>query len=61
VVPEIDIWHAAKPLIRKHAEACSGRARHLILARGDGEDRLFWIRIGRAITELQELPPVRVN
>ena len=56
LVPEIDIWRAANLLIRKpgdNAELEAAKRADLILDRGDDDGRLLWMRIRRAIEDLQ--------
>ena len=56
MVPELDIWRAANLLIRQHgpdAEIEAARKADLMLDRGDRDGELVWLRIKRAIVELQ--------
>jgi hypothetical protein len=56
MVSDLDIYRAANLLIRQHgAEAAIEAARKadLMLDRGDTEGRGVWLRIKRAIVELQ--------
>jgi hypothetical protein len=58
MIAEIDIWRAANLLIRRHGddaelEAC--RLADLMLDRGDRDGELVWMRIRRAIGELQAI------
>jgi hypothetical protein len=63
MIADIDIWRvwrAANLLIRQRgadAETEAARLADLMLDRGDREGQLVWMRIGRAIVELQA-PPV---
>ena len=59
VTPDIDIWRAANLLINQHgenAEIVAAQRADLMLERGDPEGRLVWLRIKRAIVELQAAP-----
>ena len=61
MISDLDIWRAANLLINKHGnmaeiEAC--RLADLMLDRGDRDGELLWLRIRRAIAELQA-PPAR--
>ena len=59
MVPDIDIWRAANLLIREHkadAEIMAARRADEMLARGDLDGQLVWLRIKRAIGELQAMP-----
>ena len=56
MTPDIDIWRAANLLMKQHgeiAEIVAARRADLMLERGDPEGRLVWLRIRRAIVELQ--------
>ena len=56
MVSELDIFRAANLLIRQHgaeAEIEAARKADLMLDRGDMEGRGVWLRIKRAIVELQ--------
>jgi hypothetical protein len=64
LVPDLDIWRAANLLIRKHgadAELEAAKRADLMLDRGDVDARLLWMRIRRAIKDLQALPSGRLN
>jgi hypothetical protein len=59
MTPDIDIWRAANRLIKQHgenAEIVAAQRADLMLERGDPEGRLIWLRIKRAIAELQAAP-----
>jgi hypothetical protein len=59
MTPDIDIWRAANLLIRQHgenADIVAAQRADLMLERGDPEGRLVWLRIRRAIVELQSTP-----
>jgi hypothetical protein len=59
MTPDIDIWRAANLLIKQHgenAEIVVAQRADLMLERGDPEGRLVWLRIKRAIAELQATP-----
>ena len=55
-VSEIEIYRAANLLIQRHgrdAAVEAGRLLDLMLDRGDMEGRQVWLRIRRAIVQLQ--------
>jgi hypothetical protein len=55
-VSEIEIYRAANLLIERHgtdAAVEAGRLVDLMLGRGDMEGRQVWLRIRRAIVQLQ--------
>ncbi len=59
MISDLDIWRAANLLISRHGdqaelEAC--RLADLMLDRGDRDGELLWLRIRRAIAELQGPP-----
>jgi hypothetical protein len=59
VIPNLDIWRAATLLIKQHgedAEIIAAQRADLMLDRGDREGQLVWLRIRRAIAELQAVP-----
>ena len=59
MTPDIDIWRAATLLMKQHgenAEIVAAQRADLMLERGDPEGRLVWLRIRRAIAELQAAP-----
>ena len=59
VVPEKDIWRAADLLIRQRgdeAELAAAQRADQMLERGDLEGLSVWLRIKRAIAELQAAP-----
>jgi hypothetical protein len=59
MTPDIDIWRAATLLIKQHgenAEIVAAQRADQILERGDPEGRVVWLRIRRAIAELQVAP-----
>lgn len=60
-ISDLDIWRAANLLIRQHGaqaelEAC--RFADMMLDRSDRDGQLVWLRIRRAIAELQARPTV---
>jgi hypothetical protein len=58
MVSDLDIWRAANLLIGKHgadAELEAAKRADLMLDRGDDDGRLLWMRIRRAIEDLQAL------
>ena len=59
MTPDIDIWRAANLVVKQHgenAEIVAAQRADLMLERGDPEGRLVWLRIKRAIVELQAAP-----
>jgi hypothetical protein len=61
---DLDIWRAANLLIRKHganAELEAAKRADLMLDRGDDDGRLLWVRIRRAIEDLQTPSAGRLN
>jgi hypothetical protein len=61
VVPEIDIWLAAQPMIRRYGETAleesAARADELALA-GDDDGAATWRRIMGAVTQLANTNPL---
>jgi len=56
MIPDRDIWRAANLVIREHradAEVVAARRADEMLERGDRDGQLAWLRIRRAIVELQ--------
>jgi hypothetical protein len=56
MIPDRDIWRAGNLLIRDHgadAEVVAARRSDEMLERGDRDGQLVWLRIRRAIVELQ--------
>ncbi len=56
---DIDIWRAANLIMKQHgenAEILAAQRADLMLERGDREGRFVWLRIRRAIAELQAAP-----
>jgi hypothetical protein len=59
MVSDLDIWRAANLLIQNHgdgAELEAFRLADLMLDRGDQQGQAVWMRIKRAIGELQAPP-----
>jgi hypothetical protein len=59
MISEIDIWRAANLLIQQHgldAEIEAARKADLMLDSGDRDGQLVWMRIMRAVRELQAQP-----
>lgn len=59
MIAEIEIWRTATLLIRQHgedAEIVAARRVDELWEREDNEDRAVWLRIRRAITDLQSAP-----
>ena len=64
MIPDHDIWRAANLLVRKHgadAELVAARRADEMLERGDRNGQLVWLRIMRAIVELQTVPVGKPN
>ena len=64
MIPDRDIWRAANLLIREHgadAEIVAARRADEMLERGDRDGQLVWLRIKRAIVELQAMPAGKPN
>jgi hypothetical protein len=64
MIPDRDIWRAANLLIREHgadAEVVTARRADEMLERGDRDGQLIWLRIRRAIIELQAVPVGKPN
>ena len=64
MIPDLDIWLAANLLIERHraeAESVAAKRADVMLERGDREDQLVWLRIRRAIVELQTAPAGKQN
>jgi hypothetical protein len=56
MIPDRDIWRAANLVIREHAaeaEIVAARRADEMLERGDRDGQTVWLRIRRAIAELQ--------
>lgn len=56
MIPDRDIWRAANLLIRQHkqdAEIVAARRADEMFERGERDGQLVWLRIRRAIVELQ--------
>jgi hypothetical protein len=64
MIPDRDIWRAANLLIREHktdAEVVAARRADEMLDRGDHDGQVVWLRIRRAIVELQAVPEGKPN
>ena len=64
MIPDVDIWRAANLVIEQHgenAEIVAAQRADLMLERGDPEGWLVWLRIKRAIVELQAAPARKPN
>jgi hypothetical protein len=64
MISEVGIWRAANLLIRQqgaNADREAARLQDLMLDRGDGEGRLVWVRMRRAIEALQAPPSSKPN
>jgi len=59
MISDLDIWRAAALLIRQHgkdAEFEAATRADLMLERGDHDGQVVWVRIMRAIAEMQTPP-----
>jgi hypothetical protein len=59
MIPELDIWRAANLLIQQHgedAEIVAAQRADQMLDRDDHDGQRVWLRIRRAIAELQAVP-----
>lgn len=59
MIPDLDIWRAAALLIKQHgqdAEITAARRADELMEREDWEGRAVWLRIRRAVAELQAQP-----
>jgi hypothetical protein len=64
VQPDLDIWRAANLLMRQQgadADIEAARKADLMLERGDRDGQLVWMRIRRAVANLQAAPGGRQN
>jgi hypothetical protein len=64
MIPDRDIWRAANLLIREHgadAEVVTARRADEMLERGERDGQRVWLRIRRAIVELQAAPVGKPN
>jgi hypothetical protein len=64
MISDLDIWRAANLLIREHgddAEIVAARRADEMLERGDHDGQRVWLRIRRAIAELQAAPVGKPN
>jgi hypothetical protein len=64
MISEIDIWRAANLLIQQHgnvAEIIAAQRADLMFERADHEGQRVWLRIRRAVAELQAEPSGPVN
>jgi hypothetical protein len=64
MIPDREIWRDANLLIRKHGadtEVVATRRADEMLERGDRDGQLVWIRIRRAIADLQTVPMGKPN
>jgi hypothetical protein len=60
MIPDIDIWRAATLLIKQHgpdSEIVAAQRIDELAERGEMEGHAVWLRIKRAIVELQAKPP----
>jgi hypothetical protein len=61
---DLDIWRAANLLIQQNgteAEIVKAQRADLMLERGDRDGQLVWMRIRRAVAELQAAPSGKPN
>jgi len=59
MVPDLDVWRAAALLIKQHgknAEIAAAQRADELLDRGDIEGQRVWLRIRRAVADLQAEP-----
>lgn len=64
MISDLDIWRAAHMLLKQHgadAELVATRRVDELTEREDCEGRAVWLRIGRAIAELQAAPTGRAH
>jgi hypothetical protein len=64
MVPDLEMWLAANLMIREHgddAEVVAVRRVDEMLERGDRDEEIVWLRIRRAIVELQTASLVKPN
>ena len=64
MIPDRDIWRAANLLIRKHgtdAEIVAARRADDLAERGDHDGKSVWLRIRRAVVEMQAGPAGKPN
>jgi hypothetical protein len=64
MIPDRDIWRAANLLIREHkadAEIVAAQRADEMLERGDLDGQRVWLRIRRAIVEMQSAPVGKPN
>ena len=57
MIPELDIWRAAAAMVKRHADSAGLEAAtraHELRARGALQAKAAWLRICRAIAELQK-------
>jgi hypothetical protein len=60
MISELDIWRAANLLVRQHgadAEIEAAKRADLMSERGDCDGQIVWMRIRRAVADMQA-PPV---
>jgi hypothetical protein len=60
VISDLDIWRAAALMVKRHGNAAgleAARRADELLAQGDTEGQAVWLRIVRAIQELQRTEP----
>jgi hypothetical protein len=59
MISDLDIWRAANLLVKQHgadAEIVAARRAGELMEREDWDDRAVWLRIRRAVAELQAQP-----
>jgi hypothetical protein len=59
MISDLDIWRAANLLVKQHgadAEIVAARRAGELMEREDWDDRVVWLRIRRAVAELQAQP-----
>jgi hypothetical protein len=64
LIPNRDIWRAANLLIHEHganAEIVAVRRADDMAERGDDDGKSVWLRIRRAVVEMQAAPVGKAN
>ena len=60
MIPELDIWRAAAAMVKRHGDSAGLEAAlraDALLAEGAMQGQAAWLRIARAIAELQRVTP----
>ena len=61
MIPDHDIWRAANLLIREHGADAEIVAARRAGERGDHDGKSVWLRIRRAVVEMQAAPVGKPN